>query len=57
MLHWLPLTPLRTLRPLSLQLPDQQLLQQGLDMSESDDIERVMMEDKLESTDMEATGG
>lgn len=36
-------------------LPDQQLLQQGLDMSESDDIERVMMEDKLESTDMEAT--
>jgi len=36
-------------------LPDQQLLQQGLDQSESADIERVMMEDKLESTDMEAT--
>ena len=38
------------------QLPDQQLLQEGLTKSEADDIERIMMQDKLESTDMEATG-
>lgn len=36
-------------------LPDQQLLQEGLTKSEADDIERIMMQDKLESTDMEAT--